>query len=141
MEHFTSFKKPRQVISIQSHSKLWKSRMVSIKKKELSNNTRNFERILVYENGGIKHAVHVDKLSKSNRVICENSFGPQDPDVRIVLDDVLKLYRVHCSAEKVLLPERGPTTAAKISTTTPTQTAKVYDELMMISAGQMPGNS
>ena len=107
---------------------------------ELSNNTRNFEHILVYDNGGIKHAVHVDKLSKSNKVICENSFGPKDPDVRIALDDVLKLYRVHCSAEKVLLPERGPTTAAKAATTS-TPTAKVYDELMMRSAGQMPGNS
>ena len=107
---------------------------------ELTNNTRNFEHILVYDNGGIKHAVHVDKLSKSNKVICENSFGPQDPDVRIALDDVLKLYRVHCSAEKVLLPIRGATTAAKTATTS-IPTAKVYDELLMSSAGQMPGKS
>ena len=107
---------------------------------ELSNNTRNFEHILVYENGGIKHAVHVDKLSKSNKVICENSFGPKDPDVRIALEDVLNLYRVHCSAEKVLLPERGAVTAVKTATTT-TTTTKVYDELMMSSFGQIPGNS
>ena len=74
------------------------------------------------------------------RVICENSFGPQDPDVRIALDDVLKLYRVHCSAEKVLLPNRGEITAAKTATTS-TPTTKVYDELLMSSAGQMPGKS
>ena len=105
---------------------------------ELSNNTKNFEHVLVYDNGGIKHAVHVDKLSKSNKVVCENSFGPKDADVRIALDDVLNLYRVYCSAEKVLLPQRGPT-AVKAATATTTPTTKVYDELMISSSGQIPG--
>ena len=83
------------------------------------------------------HTVHVDKLSKSNKVICENSFGPENPDVRIALDDVLNLYRVHCSAEKVLLPQKGSTTVLKTAAAAPT--TKVYDELMMSSSGQMPG--
>ena len=56
---------------------------------ELRNNSSHFEHVLVYDNGGIKHAVHVDKISISNIVICENSFGPENPDVRIALDDVL----------------------------------------------------
>ena len=68
---------------------------------ELSNNSSHFEHVLVYDTGGIMHAVHVDKLSKSNKVICENSFGPMDADVRIALDDILKLYRIHSFAEKV----------------------------------------
>ena len=104
---------------------------------ELRNNSRTFEHVLVYDNGGIMHAVHVDKISKSNIVICENSFGPENPDVRIALDDVLYLYRVHCSAEKVLLPQRGSTTAVMTATAAPT--TKVYDELMMSSSGQLPG--
>ena len=105
---------------------------------ELRNNGSHFEHVLVYDSGGgIKHAVHVDKLSKSNKVICENSFGPENADVRIALDDVLNLYRVHCTAEKVLLPQRESTTAVMTATATPT--TKVYDELMMSSSGQMPG--
>ena len=104
---------------------------------ELRNNSSHFEHVLVYDNGGIKHAVHVDKISISNIVICENSFGPENPDVRIALDDVLYLYRVHCSAEKVLLPQRESTTAVMTATAAPT--TKVYDELMMSSSGQMPG--
>lgn len=106
---------------------------------ELINNSSHFEHVLVYDNGGIKHAVHVDKLSKSNKVICENSFGPMDADVRIALDDVLKLYRVHSFAEKVLLPERALSNAVKEVKTTTTPTKKVYDELMLSTTDQIPG--
>ena len=85
---------------------------------ELRNNSRDFEHVVVYDNGGIGHTVHVDKLTKSNKVICENSLGPREPDVKIELDKVLNLYRITCSAEKV--QRKKPTTAVKASSTAPT---------------------
>ena len=62
-----------------------------------------------------------------------------DADVRIALDDVLKLYRVHSFAEKVLLPERALSNAVKEVKTTTTPTKKVYDELMLSTTDQIPG--
>ena len=104
---------------------------------ELTTNSNDFEHVIVYDNEGILHAVHVDKLTKFKKLICENSFGPwETPDVKVALDDVLNLYRVHCSAEKVLLPQRGQ---KKSNERILTPTTKVYDELMMSSSGQIPG--
>ena len=68
---------------------------------ELRNNSRDYEHVVVYDNNGILHTVHVDKLTKAKKVICENSLGPLEPDLKIDINAVLNLYRVTCSAEKV----------------------------------------
>ena len=107
--------------------------------KELTTNSIDFEHVLVYDNGGILHAVHVDKMTKFKKVICENSSGPKDPDVKVALDDVLNLYRVHCTAEKILLPERKPKEASKTSATSTSSKTTVYEQQMMSNSRTASG--
>ena len=59
------------------------------------------EYVLVYKScpGGDLHTVYVHKYNPSTKMVeCINSHGPKDQFPSISLHDIVKLYRVTCSA-------------------------------------------
>ena len=58
------------------------------------------EYVLVYENRGRDlHTVYVDKYDPATKMVeCINSHGQQDRRPSIRLQDIVKLYRVTCTA-------------------------------------------
>ena len=68
---------------------------------ELKKNMEFFEHVLVYK-PGVLHSVYVDKYNPNNKMVtCINSFGGFNPNPRVELKDVVKLYRISCTAEIV----------------------------------------
>ena len=63
------------------------------------------EYVLVYEfKAGSRdlHTVYVDKYNESAKIVkCINSHGPKDQRPKIGLQDIVKLYRVTCTAVDV----------------------------------------
>ena len=61
------------------------------------------EYVLVYEyKANDLHTVYVDKYNESAKIVkCINSHGPKDQRPKIALQDIVKLYRVTCTAVDV----------------------------------------
>ena len=64
------------------------------------------EYVLVYNySAQSKHSVYVRKYNTSTKVVkCINSHGKSNPHPKINLKDIVKLYRVTCSAVDATLP-------------------------------------
>ena len=67
---------------------------------ELKHKMAKYEFVVVYKSHGTSlHAVYVEKYKPvQQRVRCINSWGSKDPNPDLTIKDVLKLYRVKCSA-------------------------------------------
>ena len=67
---------------------------------ELKHKMAKYEFVVVYKSDGTSlHAVYVEKYKPVlQRVRCINSWGSKDPNPDLTIKDVLKLYRVKCSA-------------------------------------------
>ena len=69
---------------------------------ELKRNKDDYEYVLVYKPTSIPHAVYVEKYNtKNQKATCINSLGPKDPNPRVYLKDVEKLYRISCTAKNL----------------------------------------
>ena len=86
---------------------------------ELKHKMTKYEFVIVYKSNGTSlHAVYVEKYKPAQqRLRCINSWGSKDQNPDLTIKDVLKLYRVKCSAIDPQIQQHKKEEAAQIKST------------------------
>ena len=97
-----------KIVLFQDEDKKWWNTKLHIEKiekvaeyfdEELKKNMAKFEYILGYQGRYGKHCVYVKAYDRRKKLaVCINSYGKENPNPRIKIEDIENLYRVRCTA-------------------------------------------